>query len=107
MVALKEQFIDPAKNTKMLASDRVFILEKIDPHAPDDDSGVVDKRILTGANKMHAIRDESSFNLWYFKYDHGIVPEALKGQRFTKFDIAKAFLEKYFATRNIRIKEVI
>jgi hypothetical protein len=105
MVAVS--FIDPAKNTKMLTNDRIFALELIDDKAPISSTGLVDNRIFTGENRLHCLRDESSFNLWYFKYDEGRVPETLRGIKFTKFDQAKAFAEAYFNGRNIRIKEVI
>lgn len=107
MVAVIQNFLDPNKQTKMLTSDRVFVLEQIDDKAPLSSLGVIDKRLFTGENKLHCTRDEGSYNLWYFKYDSGVVPERLKGLRFTKFDQAKSHAEKYFSERNIRIKEVI
>jgi hypothetical protein len=110
MVALgyySNTFIDPNKNTKMRGNDRAFVLEQIDDKAPIGSTGLVDKRLFTGDNKIHAVRDEMSFNLWYFKYDKGNLPGALEGIRFTKFDQAQKYLEQYFNTRNIRIKEVI
>lgn len=110
MVALgyyRESFIDPNKNTKMRGNDRAFALELIDDKAPISSTGLVDKRLFTGDNKIHAVRDETSTNLWYFRYDKGEVPGALKDAKFTKFDQAQKYLEKYFNTRNIKIKEII
>lgn len=100
-------FIDPNKNTKMRGNDRVFVLEPIDGTHPVDVRGMIDKRLFSGENRMHAVRDEGSFNLWYFKYDAGALPQALSGQRFTKFDEATKYLERYFSRRNIKIKEVV
>lgn len=102
-----QTYIDPNKNTKMRGNDRAFVLEQIDDKAPISSTGMVDKRLFTGDNKIRAIRDEGSFNLWYFKYDIGSLPGALAGIRFTKFDQAQKYLEQYFNTRNIKIKEVI
>lgn len=99
--------VDPNKNTKMRGHDRVFVLKKIDPNAPEDATGLVDKNVLTGKNRLHAIRDEASSFLWYFKYDHGVVPNYLDGRKYTKFDDAKKDAEKYFNTRNIQIEEVV
>ena len=96
-------FIDPNKNTKMRGNDRAFVLEATDK----TDTSMLDKRLLLGTNRIHAVRDEPSFNLWYFKYDTGNLPEELRGVKFTKFDVAKEYLEKYFNTRGIKIKEVI
>jgi hypothetical protein len=110
MVALgyyRESFLDPNKNTKMRGNDRAFALELIDDKAPISSTGLVDKRLFSGENKIHALRDEGSFNLWYFKYDKGDLPGALKDVKFTKFDQAEKFLTKYFNTRNIQIREVI
>lgn len=103
----RESFIDPNKNTKMNSNDRIFALEQIDDKAPISSTGMVDKRLFTGDNKLHALRDETSTNLWYFQYEKGDLPKALKEVRFTKFDQAKKHLEAYFTSRNIKIKEVI
>lgn len=106
-VIFTENFVDPNKKTKMKSNDRAFVLEQMDDKAPINSTGLVDKRLFTGENKIRAIRDESSTNLWYFKYDKGVLPEALQGVKFTKFDQAQNFLTKYFNKRNIKIKEVI
>lgn len=110
MVALgyyRESFLDPNKNTKMSGNDRIFALEQIDDKAPISSTGLVDKRLFTGDNKLHALRDEGSFNLWYFQYEKGDLPKPLKDVKFTKFDQAQKHLETYFNSRNIKITEVI
>jgi hypothetical protein len=91
----------------MQGSDRVFILTPEEGENPKNSSGMIDKRLFTGDNKLHAIRDEASSFLWYFKFDHGILPQYLNGRRYTKFDEAKKDLERYFNSRNVEIKEVI
>lgn len=111
MVALSPlfhtNFIDPNKKTKMRGNDRLFVLKQIDDKAPLSSTGLVDKRLFTGDNKLHAIRDESSSWMWYFKYDTGAVPETLKDKKYTKFELAVEAAEKYFSGRNIRIEEVV
>lgn len=105
--SINTSFIDPNKNTKMRGNDRAFALEQIDDKAPISSTGLVDKRLFTGENRIRAIRNEGSHNLWYFQYDKGNLPGALEGVKFTKFDQAQKYLENYFNTRNIRVKEVI
>jgi hypothetical protein len=99
--------LDPNKKTKMSGNDRVFVLKQIEGKDPVDTRGLFDKRLFTGENKLHAIRDEMSTWLWYFKYDTGILPEYLRGRRYTKFNEAVKDVEKYFNSRNIKIEEVI
>lgn len=102
-----DNYIDPNKKTKMRGNDRAFVLELIDDKLPISSTGLVDKRLFNGENRIHAIRDEGSNNLWYFKYDHGALPDKLGGKRFTKFELANKYLEEYFRDRNVRVKEVI
>lgn len=90
---------------KVLKWDRVLELEVIDGAAPISSTGLVDRRLFTGANKLHAIKDIQTC-LWYLKYDDGGLPPALK-QRFTSFSALMKHCNKYFNTRNIRIREVI
>lgn len=107
MVALMQQFMDPNKKTKMRADDRVFILKLIDDKAPISSTGLVDKRLFSGENKLHVIRDEASTFLWYFKYERGELPDYFKGRKYTKFIEAQKDAVAYFAKRNIRIEEVV
>lgn len=86
-------------------SDRVLVLEVIDGEKPKSSTGLTDSRLFTGANKLHAIMDIQS-TLWSLKYEMGGVPEEFK-QRFTSFSKLKSFVDDYYATRNVRIKEVI
>jgi hypothetical protein len=44
--------------------------------------------------------------LWYFRYDHGIVPPMLR-QRFTSFKAAREQAEHYFKTKKITVVEII
>lgn len=85
--------------------DRVFVMSLIDGKAPKSSTGLVDPRIVTGENKLHAVKDKETC-LWYFRYDDGGVPEQLKC-RFTGFKDAKKYAEVYFRSRNIKITEVL
>lgn len=85
---------------KMRSRDRVLILEVIDETKPRTLHGLLDV-----SNKLHAIANEQT-GLWCFKYDRGVLPEALKCQ-FTSFKAMRKFAEDYYTKRNLRIKEVI
>lgn len=99
------QRIDPKNNSKLRGDDRVFVLSMIDDKAPLTSLGLVDKRLFSGENRLHAIKDPQ-FGLWTLKYEAGSVPEALK-QQFTGFKILLKFITEYFAKRNIKIEEVL
>lgn len=82
--------------------DKILILA---PRANAKDSiGLIDKRLFTGANKLHAVLESNG--LWSFHYDFGIMNEPLK-QKFTSFSIALKTAKLYFDKRNIDVKEVI
>lgn len=87
------------------SSDRVFVMAPIDGKAPKDSLGLTDPRLLTGENRLHAIKDPETC-LWYFKYEDGGIPERLKCM-FTGFKDAKKYAEMYYNTRNIKITEVL
>jgi len=90
--------------SKMRSPDRILVLKIIDDKKPLSSKGLVDSRLFTGDNKLHAVMDQQSA-LWSFKYDQGIVPAPLKCQ-FTSFKALKAHADLYFASRNIEIVEV-
>lgn len=81
--------------------DRVLLLEPIDGK-PLSSKGLVDPRLFSGENKLHAIRTDND-QLWSFKYESGAVPEPLK-QKYTSFGKLLKDAELYFATRNVRVK---
>lgn len=86
----------------MRNTDRVLVLERRD--ATKKDIGLVDPKILTGGNRLHAVMLPDT--MWVMKYEHGMVPPQLK-DRFTSFPALKQHAETYFSTRNLKIKEVI
>lgn len=99
------QKIDPRNNGKLRTDDRVFKLSLIDNKAPLTSTGLVDRRLFTGENRLHACKDPQ-YGLWFMKYENGVVPEALK-QQFTTFTMLHKVATDYFNKRNIRIDEVI
>lgn len=89
--------------SKMHTPDRVLVL-KVRDGAPKSSTGLVDKRLFSGENKLHAIMDTNTC-LWSLKYDMGAVPPALK-QQFTGYSRLLKFVSEYFDRRNIDIVEV-
>lgn len=98
------ELLDPKKNSKLKSDDRVFRLDLIDKKAPLSSTGLVDRRLFTGENKLHAVKDPQ-FGLWSVKYQQGMVPEALK-QQFTSFKVLVKVVTEYFFKRNIQIVEI-
>jgi hypothetical protein len=98
-----EYTVTPSKNT---GDDRILSLAQIDDKAPVSSTGLVDKRLFSGENKLHAIKDPEN-NFWYLKYEMGSLPEVLKHSRYTTFGRLFKHAEDYFSKRNIKIVEVI
>jgi hypothetical protein len=86
------------------SSDRIFVLAPIAGGARGS-TGIVDKQLFTGGNRLHAILDNETC-LWKLKYDNGGLPPALK-QKWTNFSKLYTYVEDYMKKRNIEIKEVI
>lgn len=89
---------------KNRSTDIILVLKAIDGQ-PLNTLGVVDKRLFTGENRLHAVMDPQT-TFWYLKYDHGVIPEAFK-QKFTKLDLLMKFVRQYFKTRNVEVADVI
>lgn len=88
---------------KIRSYDRILVLEKIDPE--NKDTGLMDPRVFTGKNNLHAVMDTSTC-MWSLKYEHGIVPEAIR-YRFTNFKTLLDQVGVYLKTKNIKIVEVL
>ena len=97
--------IEELRRTKNRSIDRVLSLELIDGKAQMSSTGLVDRGLFTGDNKLHAIMDTSTC-LWYCKYERGSPPPALQ-QKFTSFKRLFEFVKNYFSKRNINIKEIV
>lgn len=85
-------------------TDRVFVLAPMDGKDPLSTKGLVDPRLFSGENNLHAIMDPTNC-MWYLRYDAGILEQPLK-QKFTNFKILKKFVEDYYRRRNIQVKEI-
>lgn len=98
--------VDHAANQiKLVSNDRVFVLKAIEGESSRNGAGIVDKRLFTGSNRLHAIRDGQT-SLWSLKYDSGILPEPLK-QSFTTFQKLREYVAGYFQRRGVQITEVL
>lgn len=98
------QLIDP-KSTSASRDDRVFVLSLVDKKAPLSTTGLMDRRLFSGENRLHAIKDPQ-YQLWHLKYEHGTIPEPLQ-QKFTSFKTLLRYVQDYFLKRNIELTEVI
>lgn len=92
----------PSKN---YSPDRVLVLKAKEGMSPKSSSGLIDKRLFTGENNIHAVMDPE-YGHWYVKYDAGTVPTPLQ-QRWTSFSKLYEFVKGYYSQRNIEIKEVL
>ena len=91
--------------TNLRNPDRQLVLGVIDGKQAKTSTGMMDPRLFSGENSIHAMMDPET-TLWSFRYHNkGILPEPLR-QKFTSFGAAKKFATNYFKTRNIEIKEV-
>lgn len=91
-------------DSNIRSNDRILELAVIDGKSPLSSTGMVDTRLFTGGNRLHAVMDPENC-LWRFKYDDGVLPGPLKGI-FTSFKTLRKFAEDYFSKRNIKITEV-
>lgn len=87
----------------MRSPDRILSMKIKDIKVKD--TSLLDPRLATGENKVHVIKEEQT-GFWYFKYEHGGLPEPLKC-KFTSFKKALQHAEEYYNRRNIDITEVI
>src|SRR5258705_8640485 len=55
-------------NEKNWSDDRILTLKIVDDKAPLNSTGLVDKRLFSGENKLHAIADKQT-GLWFFRYE--------------------------------------
>ena len=87
----------------MNRSDKVrLLLDKIDVNktAKDKYSNDIDKEINVNAIK------NTQINLWHLRYDAPVSTPVPLQQQFTNFNKLIDFAEKYYAKRNLKIKEM-
>jgi hypothetical protein len=89
---------------KMRSDDRILVLKPRDDK-PLTTTGLVDRRLFSGENKLHAKLDKHH-HLWYLQMDAGLLAEPLK-QKWTSFQKLLEFVTGYFDRRNIDVTEVI
>jgi hypothetical protein len=90
---------------KMRSDDRIIVLKPQEGKHTLSSSGMVDNRLFTGDNKLHAKLDKH-FMLWSLQQEKGLLPQDLK-QRWTSFDKCLDYVRTYFNRRNIDVVEVI
>lgn len=86
------------------SDDRILQVSPIEGKVAKSSSGLLDPRLYTGDNRIHAVMNPST-RLWSFKYEQGLVPNSLK-QEFTSFTKLLKFAQAYFKNRNLQIKEI-
>ena len=101
------QSVDETRLTssKMRNSDRVLVLKPMPGEKPKNVLGLVDPRLFTKGNHLHAVMDPQSC-LWRLKYESGVMPPSFH-QQFTTFSKLMDFTMKYFKGRSIEIVEVL
>ena len=97
--------INLATSPKERKTDRILVIKPIEGKSTLSSTGLVDPRLFTGENKLHAIMDTRN-TLWYLKLDSGGLAEPLK-QRFKTFDSLLSYTKRYFDKRNLQITEII
>lgn len=89
----------------MRSPDRILVLSIKPGKNAKNSIGMTDPKLFTGENKLHCIKEEQT-NFWFFRYEHGGLPEPLKC-KFTSFKKALEHAENYYNDRSIEIKEVL
>lgn len=92
------------QNTKARSTDRILVLKPIDGKKPKSSTGLVDPRLFTGENKLHAVMNPRN-TLWGLKYEMGALPPPLQ-KTWTNFTALKKDVDGYFSSRNLEIIEV-
>lgn len=96
--------LDQFGDDKYNSDDRVFIFEPIEGMKITAATGLVDARLFTGENKLHAKKDPV-YGLWYLQYEKGGVPPVLQ-QKWTSFNTMLKFARDYFKKRGLLVKEI-
>jgi hypothetical protein len=90
---------------KNISKDRILVLKPIEGTDVLSTKGMVDKRLFSRENNIHAIQDPE-YGFWSVKYDSGVVPPSFQ-QRWTSFTKLYNFVEEHYKRRNVEIKEII
>lgn len=98
-------FVEYTPKDKERSTDRILIMKVIDGQEAKNSSGMVDKRLFTGGNRLHCVMDEAT-TFWSFRFDHGLIPPPLR-QNYTSFRLALEAAKGYYERRGVEIVEVI
>lgn len=90
---------------RVKSNDRYVILKQMEGKPSLNSSGMVDKRLFSGENKLHVILDPQE-GLWSVKFEKGLTPGHLD-QKFTTFRKAVDTIVQYYRKRNIEIDKII
>jgi len=96
---------NPQNIVKNHSDDRVLVLKPIEGKATLGSQGLVDNRLVSGENKLHAKKLPGG-SMWTLQYESGILPPPLK-QSFTSFNKMLAYTTEYFKRRNIDIVDIV
>lgn len=88
----------------LVEDDRTLILKPIEGQKARNSAGMVDSRLFTGDNKIHAYKDP--WGTWFLKYERGDVPPAFK-QKFTGFNQLYDFVTDYYKKRGVEVAGVV
>ena len=96
--------VEARRKQKMKSDDRLIILKPIDGKKTLSSTGMPDKRLFTGENKLHAVLDLRT-GMWHLHYEIGALPGGLKGN-WTLFSELEKHVRAYFKSRNVEVTEI-
>lgn len=91
---------------KLRKTDITLVIRPLPGLAAKNVTGMVDRKLFTGENHLHAIMDTQTC-LWRLAYDNGTLPNGLKDKMFTGFHPLYNHVNEYLKTRNAHIESVI
>lgn len=95
--------IEERRKKKMKSDHRILNLRQKGPSK--DSSGVMDRRLFNGENKLHAQFNHNT-GMWRLNYDSGGLPGGLQ-MLFTTFPELLDHVRVYFSKRNVEVYDVV
>ena len=96
--------ISSREKAKMHTLDRIIVLKPMEGKTPVSSTGIADKRLFTGENRLHALFDIAT-GMWYLRYDNGNLPGALDVKYISLPELLD-YVKQYFARRNVEIVDI-
>lgn len=96
--------VDEIPNERVWKDKRTLVLEAIPGMEVKSNQGLVNKKLFEGGKNLVAIKDPQ-YNTWQFRYEHGTLPEPLKGS-FTSFPKLLKHAQAYFERRGLKVTKV-